>query len=185
MKAALLIGLALNLFAQELHTIKRDIHNLYFKNDGQVEATYHAKISAQTTGIVTYVAYDVGDVFRKGAVLLKISSIRQFANVEEAKLDLENAVLDAKEKETKYRRLQALDAKKLAKAEDMTAAKTAYVIAEKTVISKQKKLSRLKELYSYTKITAPFNGVIKKRLIHRAEKVSLGSNLFESIMKNI
>lgn len=184
MKIVLLIGLVINLFAQESHIAQKEIHNLYFKNDGQVEATYHAKISAQTTGVVTYVAYDVGDVFEKGAVLLKISSIRQFANVEEARLDLENAILDAEEKETKYKRLLVLDAKKLAKDEDMTASKTAYSVAKKTVTLKSKKLSRLEELYSYTKIVAPFSGVIKKRFVHRAEKVSLGSDLFEIYNEN-
>lgn len=179
MKIVLLIGLALNIFAQEAYTVHKEIHNLYFKNDGKVEATYHAKISSQTSGVVTYVAYDVGDTFQKGAVLLKISSIRQFANLEEARLDLENTILDANEKEIKYKRLQALDAKNLAKDEDMTAARTAFNVSKKTVVLKQKKLSRIQELYSYTEIVAPFNGVIKKRFVHCAEKVSLGSELFE------
>ena len=184
MKIVLLIALVLNLYAQEVHTVHKGIYSLYFKNDGQVEATYHAMLSAQTTGIATYVAYDVGDVFKKGNVLLTISSLRQFANVEEARLDLENAVLDTNEKRVKYERLKALDEKKLAKDEDMTAAKTAYNISEKTVILKRNKLSRLKELYSYTKIIAPFSGVIKKRFVHRAEKVSLGSDLFEIYNEN-
>ncbi len=179
MKIILLVSLALNLFATELYTVQKKLHSRYFENEGHVKATYHAKISAQTTGVVTYVAYDVGDTFSKGVTLLKISSVRQFANVEEARLELENAELDAKEKEIKYIRLQKLDAKHLAKDEDMTAAKTAYDVANKTVSLKKEKLSRLNELYSYTRITAPFSAVIKKRYVHRAEKVSLGSELFD------
>ncbi len=179
MKIILLVSLALNLFATELYTVQEKLHSSYFENEGHVQATYHAKISAQTTGIVTYVTYDVGDTFPKGATLLKISSVRQFANVEEARLELENAELDANEKETKYIRLQKLDAKHLAKDEDMTAARTAYNVARKTVSLKKEKLSRLNELYSYTKIVAPFSGVIKKRYVHRAEKVSLGSEIFD------
>ena len=179
MKIALLIGMALNLLGAEFLTVHEEIHNKYFSNDGQVKATYHAQISAQTTGIITNVAYDVGDTFKKGAVLLKISSVRQFANVEESRLELENAKLDEQEKKVIYERLLKLDAKHLAKDEDMTAAKTAYEVSKKSISLKQKKLSRLNELYSYTKIVAPFDGVIKKRFVQRAEKVSLGSTLFD------
>jgi RND family efflux transporter MFP subunit len=179
MKLFLLALFTLNIFAQESYIVKKELHNVYFKNDGHAEAINRAKLSAQTSGIVTYLGFDVGDTFKKGDTLLKISSISQFSDMEESKLALENAILDRDEKKRKYIRVKKLDEKNLAKDEDMTAAKTAYDVAEKTILLKKEILSKLQEVYSYTVVKAPFDGIVETRFVKLAEKIDINNELFD------
>jgi len=180
MKTILLtLLIALEIFGQEVYIVKEQLHDRYFINDGRVEAINRAKISAQTNGVVTYLASDIADTFKKGDTLLKISSISQSAKVEEARFEVENAILKRNEKKIQYERIKVLDAKKLAKDEDVTAAESAYKISEKTISLKKQKLAHLEEVYSYTIIKAPFDGIVENRYVENSEKVTINTPLFD------
>ncbi len=164
--------------AQKVYIVQEKEHDVYFENSGRVEAIKRATISAETTGVVRYLGANVSENFKKGDTLVKLSSVYQNAKVKEAKQDLANAKLDLAEKKRKYYRIQKLKTKHLAKNEDVTAKKTAYDQAKRLISKKKEKLVQLQELASYTKIVAPFDAVVEKRHVRRAEKISLGQKLY-------
>ena len=164
--------------ANDIYTVEEKKHDVFFENSGRVEAIKRANISAETKGIVTYLGANVSEYFKKGEVLVKLSSIYQNAKVKEAKHDLENARLDLKEKKRQYSRVQHLNLKHLARKEEVTAKRTAYNQAKKVISKKKERVTQLKELASYSRIVAPFDGVVEKRHVRRAEKISVGQELY-------
>lgn len=175
----LLLGLgSFFLNATETYVVEEKEHDVFFENSGRVEAIKRAKVSAETKGIVTYLGANVSEHFKKGDVLVKLSSVYQNAKVKESKHDLANARLDLSEKKRQYNRVQQLNLKHLARKEEVTAKRTAYNQAKKTISKKKQKLTQLKELASYSRIIAPFDGVVEKRHIRRAEKISVGQELY-------
>ena len=174
----LLLLINCTLTANETYIVEEKEHDVFFENSGRVEAIKRAKISAEAKGIVTYLGANVSEHFKKGDVLVKLSSIYQNAKVKETKHDLENARLDLKEKKREYDRVQHLNLKHLARKAEVTAKRTAYNQAKKAISKKKEKLSQLKELASYSRIVAPFDGVVEKRHVRRSEKISVGQELY-------
>jgi multidrug efflux pump subunit AcrA (membrane-fusion protein) len=79
--------------------------------DGVVEAERQATLSAQTSGRVTEVNYDIGDRVAQGAVLLRMSTVEQKAGVDTARAQLRAAEAAAVEAESTWRRYSELAAK--------------------------------------------------------------------------
>lgn len=52
--------------------------------DGQIEAVNKSTVSAQTAGVISKLAYDVGDYVEKGALIARISSETQKSSLQQA-----------------------------------------------------------------------------------------------------
>ena len=64
-----------------------DLHQL----DGQIEAVNRSTVSAQTGGLITSLAYDVGDYVEQGEMIARISSDNQKSSLEAAKASVSEA----------------------------------------------------------------------------------------------
>ena len=63
----------------------------YLVLDGQVEAVNKSTVSAQTSGVISKLVYDVGDYVEKGSLLARISSEIQKSSLQEAKAKVNEA----------------------------------------------------------------------------------------------
>ncbi len=59
--------------------------------DGQIESVNKSTISAQTSGVISKLKYDVGDFVKKGSEIARISSQNQKAGLQEAKASVGQA----------------------------------------------------------------------------------------------
>lgn len=148
-----------------------------FVTDGVIEAVDQGTVSAQTSGRVVAINVDVNDRVESGAVLLEISSEQQAAGVDAQSAALREARAQYQEAQSNLQRVKAL-------LERGTVAKSAYdtalasaKIAESTVQRLEANVRGAKEGLGYTRILAPYSGVVSQRHVELGETVSPGQPL--------
>ena len=175
----ILLLLCVNVLAEYSVVIKEEIIHEWFETDGEVEPMYSSKLSAQTSGIVSFLAVDVDDYVKKGDVLLKISPIAQAARRDQARAKLDLAKFQEREAKRVYERILPIAEEGLAKEEEVSAAKTAYEVSKKESLALKQILILKEEDVSYTVVKAPYDGVIQKRDVEFSEIVHEGTPLFK------
>ncbi len=148
-----------------------------FVSDGQVEAVDQATVSAQTSGRVAVVHVDVNDVVAAGDVLLELTSEEQSAGV-----DAESAAL--KEARAQYQEAQANLVRVKAMYERGAIAKSAYdaavasaKIAQATIERLEANVRGARQGLGYTRILAPYAGIVAERHVTVGETVTVGQPL--------
>lgn len=152
-----------------------------FRLDGVVEAVNKSTISAQTNGQVEAIYYDVDDVVKQGALLVKLKDTEQQAALRRAEADLRaaQAVLDDARKN--YRRIKNLHTKKLVAKSDLDNAQVALNTARAKLDVAKAALEQAKEQLAYTRITAPYTGIVTERHVQVGEVAHPGSPLMSGI----
>jgi len=92
----LLLCLSLPSFAKHVESLttveaKKEVVPEYQLLDGQIEAVNKSTISAQTSGVISKLNYDVGDFVKKGSEIARISSRNQKAGLQEAQASVGQA----------------------------------------------------------------------------------------------
>jgi len=121
--------------------------------DALVEAVNKATVSAQTSGRVSKIYYDVNDYVKKGAVLLRLRDKEQRAKLRAAQADFNQA-------ESEYNRVSELYLKKLS-------AKSQVDKVESQLKSASARLDQAQENMQRTVVKAPYSGIVVKRHIYR------------------
>jgi len=145
--------------------------------DGTVEAVYQSTVSAQTAGRVANIYFDVNDVVPAGALIVRIRSTEQTANLTQAQAALKEATAREAEAQTRYERISDMYQRRVvAKAtyDEATAARDAAVAR---LIAARAGLDAAREGVSYTEIRAPYAGVVTQKHVQVGEAVAPGTPL--------
>lgn len=135
--------------------------------DALVEAVNKATITAQTSGRVSKIYFDVNDYVKKGSVLLRMRDKDQ-----QAKLNAATAKF--KQAETEFNRVQELYLKKLMSKSGVDRAESQYK-------STKAKFDQAQENVERTIIRAPYSGIVVKRHIEVGETARPGVPLFTGL----
>ncbi len=152
-----------------------------FRLDGVVEAINRSTISAQTSGQVEAVYYDVDDVVEKGALLVKLKDTEQRAALRRAEADLRAAQAVLKDAEASYRRIKDLYDRKLVAKSELDKAQANLKTARAKLDSARAALAQAKEQLSYTRVTAPYTGIVTERHVQVGEVAHPGTPLMSGI----
>jgi RND family efflux transporter MFP subunit len=154
----------------------REVEQTY-SVDGVVEATHQATVSAQISGRVKAVMFDVGDRVNKGQVILRIdeSEANQAvagsnAQVAQSQAALSNARMN-------YERSQQLFAQKFISQAALDKAKADYDMAEAQSKASAAGAQQSALAKSYTSVIAPYAGVVSARMVEMGEMVTVGKPL--------
>lgn len=145
--------------------------------DGVVEAVRQATLTAQTSGRVAEVAYDVDDRVAAGAVLVRLSAVEQQSGVDAARAQLHASEAAAREAEAEYRRYQELAGGQYvsrSQLERMHAARDAAVAARDAA---RARLASAGQTAAYTVVRAPYDGIVARRDVEPGESVAMGHPL--------
>ncbi|WP_429107582.1 efflux RND transporter periplasmic adaptor subunit [Aeromonas media] len=145
--------------------------------DGTVSAIHQGTVAAQTSGRVSRMLVDVNDEVVAGQPLLEISGKEQFAAVTGAEARLARAQAQQVEAERQLARFQALIAKGVITRAQLDNAEASDRAARAEVNAADAALTQAREAYGYTRILAPYAGVVTKRLVELGETVSPGTPL--------
>lgn len=160
-----------NVFAQSLDIKLAKAEYLAVKServlDALVEAVHKATMTAQTSGRVSKIYFDVNDYVKKGAVLLRMRDKDQQAKLNAAQADFTQA-------ETELTRVQELFTKKLM-------AKSLVDKAESNFKSSRARLDQANENLERTIVRAPYSGIVVKRHIEVGETARPGAPLFTGL----
>lgn len=135
--------------------------------DAVIEAVNQSTVSAQASGRVIEVNFDVDDFVPKGSVLLRLRDTEQQAALKAAQARFNEA-------KTEYDRARELVAKKLV-------AKAVFDKAQAAWKAASADLERAREQLEHTVIRAPFSGIVTERHIEVGETASPGKPLMSGL----
>ena len=141
---------------------------------GNVTAYTDAPIYARTSGYLTKWYYDIGARVKKGALLAEIATPELDQQLAQAEADLTTAQAsagNAKAQADRYTDLVKSDAVSRQDTETFT---TQAATTSSAVKSAQANVQRLKELQSFEKIYAPFDGVVTARNVDTGQLITEG-----------
>jgi RND family efflux transporter MFP subunit len=149
--------------------------------DGRVEAVQRSTISAQTSGRVLEILYDVDDFVEQGAVVIRLSDNEQRARVRAAEGNLSDARARHDEASAEFQRIESIFADQLVSQAEFDRARAARDSARARLDSARASLEEAREQLNYTTIVAPYPGIVTDRHVEVGESVSPGSALLTGI----
>lgn len=152
--------------------------------DGVVEAVNQAVVSAQTSGRIVELPFDVGDYVAQGDVIARFTDTEQKAAYSAAAAQLEEARARFSEADQQRKRVSDVYERGLVAKAGYDQAVASQQAASARVESAQASLDDAKERLSHTKVVAPYSGIVVKRLSDVGATVAPGSPLIEGLSLN-
>lgn len=149
--------------------------------DGTIEATNQATVSAQTSGRVTDINYDVNDFVPAGAVIMRLRSLEQRSGMQQAQANLQEATAREAEARQHFTRIEGLYKDKVATKQEYEQATANRDAAVARLESARAGVESAKEGYGYTEVRAPYAGIVSKRLVQVGEAVQPGTPLMSGV----
>jgi len=183
-KAIITVGLttiALSSFALESLKLETASIAQYFDLEATLEAVNESTVSAQTSGAVEGIFFDVNDQVEAGSLLIKINDTQQQASLQQALANLEQAKAQNEDAQVLLKRNKRLfDQQTLSQGEyDSTVARAKSAAAG--VKAAEAGLKQAREQLAYTQVKAPFSGIVKARHMEMGELVSPGQPLMTGL----
>jgi len=142
---------------------------------GNVTAYTDSPIYARTDGYLDRWYYDIGAKVKKGALLAVISTPELDKQVAQAESDLATAEANANNARTQADRYSGLVKSNAVSQQDTDTYVSQAAATASTVKSAEANLQRLRELQSFEKVYAPFDGVVTARAVDTGQLISSGS----------
>jgi len=149
-----------------------------------IEAINPTTLTAQTSGQITEIFFDAGDIVAAGNVLLTLKDESQQANVKSAQALLQANKAELTDARNSLKRIKEIFSKKLSSQKDLDQAMARFNIAKANVDSANAQLKNAQEQLNYTVIKAPYGGIVLERLVNLGEVVSTGTPLFSGTSLN-
>jgi RND family efflux transporter MFP subunit len=158
------------------------------RTSGELKSAEEAALTAPVAGILENLRYQIGEPVTAGSVIASIRPVELIEKLKESEAELNAAEADAeakehrlKESETVLARTRDLWNRDLIPRQDTTRAEAALAGARadtelaRAVVAEQKaKLEQLRYQLRFTKIVAPFDGVITQRFSRADSRIRQG-----------
>lgn len=168
---------ALSANAEERYEV-REVEVAYERVfDGVVESVKQSTVSAQTSGRVEEINFDVNDVVPKGNILLRIDDTEHQARVREADADVRETNARLKEASDDFERIKNLVSRQLASQADLDRTRAQFNASQARHDQAQARLTEAKQHLKYTVVSAPYGGVVVERHVQVGESVQIGQPL--------
>lgn len=153
----------------------------YLEYPGVIEAVAKSTVSAQTSGRIAELPFDVNDLVPQGAVIVRFVDTEQQARLQQAAAALQEAESRATEAAKELKRAIELQQQQLiAKAQlDSAVANDKAATARKKQASAA--LTEAQEQYEQTLVRAPFTGIVTARHVEAGELATPGKALMSGL----
>ena len=148
-----------------------------YSADGVVEATRQSTVSAQISGRVREIYFDVGDSVQKGQVILRIDQGEAVQALAGSKAQVMQAQAALHNARSNYERARQMFAQKFISQAALDKAEADYKMAKAQAAASQAGESRAAVAQSYTAVIAPYGGMVAARLVQVGEMVTVGQPL--------
>jgi RND family efflux transporter MFP subunit len=142
---------------------------------GNVTAYTDSPIYARTAGYLTRWTFDIGARVKKGALLAEIATPEVDQQLAQAQDDLVTAQANANNARLQAERYTGLVASNAVSRQDTDTYVNQAASTAAQVKSAQANVERLRELQSFEKVYAPFDGVITARNIDTGQLIDTGA----------
>ncbi len=145
--------------------------------EGVVEAIRQSTVSAQISGRVKEVLFDVGDTVKKGQVIVRIDEREAAQAVAGSEAQLRQAQAALANAKANYERARQLFAQKFISQSALDKAQSDYQIAQAQAAASEAGASQSKLARGYTAVVAPYSGLVAARHVQVGEMVTVGTPL--------
>lgn len=152
-----------------------------FRIDGEVEAINKATVSAQTRGTIQKILVDVDDYVEKGTVIVHLKDVSQQAQLKKAQAGEKEAISHLSKAEDEFKRTEDVYAKKVVSKARMDEATHALSAAKARLESARANLEEAQEQLSYTRVKAPYSGIVTERHVEVGETVQTGAKIMTGV----
>jgi RND family efflux transporter MFP subunit len=152
--------------------------------DGVVEATNQATMSAQTSGRVLELPYDVNDYVEASAVIVRFTNVEQQSGQRRAQAQIASTQAAFDEAQANYTRIAEIYARKLLAKAQLDQATAQRDSARAALQSAQASLREVSQQLDYTVVRAPYSGIVTKRFVQIGESVQAGQPLIAGVSLN-
>ena len=148
---------------------------------GQLIARDQAHIAAEVAGRITEILADEGSAVESGAAVLRIDPERRELERDDVRARLVEAQAGVREREREVRRIRQLHKRQVASRTQLDQAETELELARARLMAAEAQLGVAERALRDASVSAPFAGLIARRLVSVGEFVSVGQALFELV----
>lgn len=152
-----------------------------FLLDGIVEAVNKSTIAAQTGGQIEEINFDIDDFVEKGQVIIRLKDSQQQAAVTTAEANLKQAVAALKDAQDTFDRASKVVGKGAISEADMDSISATLDSARAAKEAADAGVRQAREQLGYTRVTAPYTGIVTERHVELGEIAAPGSPLMSGI----
>ncbi|MBT8102602.1 MAG: efflux RND transporter periplasmic adaptor subunit [Gammaproteobacteria bacterium] len=149
--------------------------------DGRIEAVNQATVSAQTSGRIAELPYDVNDFVDAGNVIMRFTDTEQRAAMTRAEAALEEARARYAEADQEFSRVSNMFDNQTVSRARYDQAKANRAAAQARLNAARSGVATAKEQLEYTVVRAPYAGIVAKRHVELGELVSPGQPLITGL----
>lgn len=179
----LLLSALSTLVVAELRSqpVERAVLQETVRLDGVIEAVQQSTVSAQTSGTVQALPFDVDDSVPAGALIVQLEDSEQQARLAQARAAMAEAQAGAVDARQRYERIQAVHARGLVSRQELDQARNSLTAAEARLERAQGGLAEAQQQLDYTRIVAPYGGILTERHVELGEAVNPGQPLLSGL----
>lgn len=148
-----------------------------YSTEATVEAVRQSTVSAQISGRITAVNFDVGDQVKAGQVIVRIDPSELSHVVAGSRAQVAQAEAQLANAKASYERQVQLFQQKFISAAAMDRATAEYRAAQAAAQAAKASVGQTATVRSYTTLTAPFSGVVMARHVEVGEMAAPGKPL--------
>ena len=149
--------------------------------DGRVEAVNQATVSAQTSGRIAELPFDVNDFVDAGDVVMRFTDLEQKAALDRAEAAFEEARARLAEAQQEFERFsQMIENNSISKSQ-FDQSRANRDAAQARLNSAISGVETAREQLEYTVVRAPYAGIVSKRHVELGELVSPGQPLISGL----
>ena len=149
--------------------------------DGRIEAVNQGTVSAQTSGRVAELPYDVNDFVDAGAVIMRFTDTEQRAALNSAEAALAEARARLANAETEFERGEKMIANNTIAQSRFDQLKAERDSARARLNAAVAGVETAKEQLEYTVVRAPYAGIVSERHVELGELVGPGQPLISGL----
>jgi RND family efflux transporter MFP subunit len=149
--------------------------------NGRIEAVNQATVSAQTSGRVAELPFDVNDFVDAGEVVMRFTDTEQRAALARAEASLQESQARLAEAEQEFARASAMLKNATVSQARFDQTKANRDSARARLTAARSDVATAREQLEYTVVRAPYAGIVAKRHVELGELVSPGQPLITGL----
>lgn len=149
----------------------------YLELPALVEAVAQSTVSAQTSGRIVELPFDVNDLVPQGAVVVRFTDTEQQARLQQAQAAQNEAQVRQNELAKELARVQGIYAKQLVAKAALDVAQANFNAASARKAQADAAVKAATEQLEQTVVRAPYSGILQQRLVELGELATPGKPL--------
>ena len=153
----------------------------YLELPAVVEAVSQATVSAQTSGRIIELPFDVNDLVPQGAVVVRFTDTEQQARLQKAQGAMTEAQSRFDEQQKELARVKDIHSKGLVAKAALDVAQANYSAAKARLEQAKAAVAEAKEQLEQTVVRAPYSGILQQRFVEIGELAVPGKALLRGL----